>query len=328
MLFGPGVAVPGKLWKRKMFTTNARPVNLAIVTDNECMRDSWFAMYRYRITPWKLLTRQIKEELCDSRLTVVDLNDLLICKEPNNAGSNSIDHDRATGNEDSAATLDGVGVVSNFVETVAVLAQTCAPAVKETAELVGNLAKCVSIVSSAFQVISLCLAVADMDIEASLERLEQSIVSVIQSGSIAEHQAAITNLSGDVRNLKQNMEQRRAIIVRDKPSLTLYFVGREDEMVELKKILDEHGSVCITQIGGAGKMQLMIAFAEQAEEMNWIPVGCFWISAHGSTSNILNAVADFTEKILGQNYRRKTVLTNERFLPCYEINSRPLMEGG
>lgn len=81
----------------------------------------------------------------------------------------------------------------------------------------------------------------------------------------------------------------------------------------MKDNLDDHGSACIRQIGGLGKTQLLIAFAEWAEKMGLIPGSCFWVSAHGSTSDVLRSVADFVESLLVKKLSAKN-RTEKRFL--------------
>ncbi len=59
------------------------------------------------------------------------------------------------------------------------------------------------------------------------------------------------------------------------PSLSPFFVGREEERGRLLRMFERHGSAAITQYGGAGKTQLMVSFAECAREQGLLPGGIF-----------------------------------------------------
>ncbi len=66
------------------------------------------------------------------------------------------------------------------------------------------------------------------------------------------------------------------------PSLSPFFVGRNEERRKLLRVLERCGSAAITQYGGAGKTQLMVSFAESAREHGLVPGGIFWVTAHGN----------------------------------------------
>lgn len=56
-------------------------------------------------------------------------------------------------------------MLSGFVETVATVVKKTNPLVQDTAKEIADFAKCITIVSSAFQDVSLCAKLADMGME-------------------------------------------------------------------------------------------------------------------------------------------------------------------
>ncbi len=83
------------------------------------------------------------------------------------------------------------------------------------------------------------------------------------------------------------------------PSLSSFFVGRDEERRNLLRILERYGSAAITQYGGAGKTQLMVSFAEYAHDQGLVSGGIFWVIADGSKEKVLSSFVDFVQR-LGQ----------------------------
>lgn len=77
------------------------------------------------------------------------------------------------------------------------------------------------------------------------------------------------------------------------PRLSQLFIGRDVELQEMKKILDEYSSAAIANIGGMGKTELMIAFCVLAEKKEWVRGGCYWLPMHGDEARVLSVLADF-----------------------------------
>lgn len=60
------------------------------------------------------------------------------------------------------------------------------------------------------------------------------------------------------------------------PDLSPFFVGRKRGLNDMKGVLIEYGTAAITQFGGVGRTQLMVAFVEQFQSD--FPSGVHWIS--------------------------------------------------
>ncbi len=82
-----------------------------------------------------------------------------------------------------------------------------------------------------------------------------------------------------------------------RPSVSAFFVGRTKELDRLRNILEKRGSAVITQYGGVGKTELMIAFADGAEQQELVPGGVFWMTVDGDVRDVLGALAGLVEKI-------------------------------
>lgn len=85
-----------------------------------------------------------------------------------------------------------------------------------------------------------------------------------------------------------------------------YFVGRKEELQKRSSIVNEYGSIVISQHGGIGKTQLMSKFSETAEGI--LPSGVSWVTADGDTGQILDSLAIFLEKLrssrMSKEYRK------------------------
>lgn len=86
-------------------------------------------------------------------------------------------------------------------------------------------------------------------------------------------------------------------ILCTRPKVAEHFVGREEELQRLTRILHEYGSATISHSRGIGKTQLMAAFAEKAEQSGLVPSGTYWVSVHGPRTKVLHSLADFTEAL-------------------------------
>lgn len=62
----------------------------------------------------------------------------------------------------SEVVLDGTSTISNFIETVATIFQVSSALMKDVEELVGSVAKCVTVAHSSFQVLVVFRTIVEM----------------------------------------------------------------------------------------------------------------------------------------------------------------------
>lgn len=96
----------------------------------------------------------------------------------------------------------------------------------------------------------------------------------------------------------------------------LYFVGRDEELRNLKTALIEHGSAAITGHGGLGKSQLMTAFAERAENDGDVTGETFWVTADGEALQVVKAFATFVQILTGASISDTYRTEQEYVLPA------------
>ncbi len=82
-----------------------------------------------------------------------------------------------------------------------------------------------------------------------------------------------------------------------RPSLPGFFSGRTKELDTPREILERWGSAVITQYGGLGKTELMIALADRAEREGAVPGGLFWVTVNGGESDVISSFARIAEKL-------------------------------
>lgn len=76
-----------------------------------------------------------------------------------------------------------------------------------------------------------------------------------------------------------------------RPGTSHYFVGRSKELSKLKKLLLEHGSAAIADIGGIGKTEVMAAFADSVEREGAVNGGVYWVTANGEVEEFIHALS-------------------------------------
>ena len=139
-------------------------------------------------------------------------------------------------------------------------------------------------------------------IEAAMELLEIKVVNAETISKICELRNKVSSEENESNRLS-NDELNHA-----PPAISPFFVGRTKELEQLEKILSQHGSAAITQHGGAGKTELMIAFAEQAKREKQVPGGVFWVVVDGEEAEVIEALArlhDYlTGKVIGNEERK------------------------
>ena len=83
-----------------------------------------------------------------------------------------------------------------------------------------------------------------------------------------------------------------------RPSLSPFFSGRTMELDRLRGILEKWGSTVISQYGGVGKTELMIALADRAERDKAVQGGVFWVTADGGERDVIESLAGLAEKLI------------------------------
>ena len=190
-------------------------------------------------------------------------------------------------------------------------------------------------------------------IEGEMNRFEDSVLRVLQTGEIAgmkivveeiafaveqaihstkQNTDAIESMSSVLENntriiadtqetvgmMRTELDENKTAIenmkyksgpalaqLRERPSLTSFFVGREEELGRLERILDSFGAAAIMQYGGIGKTQLAVAFVELVENKGLIPGGSFWVPLHGNKPQAISAMANFAEAITERAFHEK-----------------------
>ncbi len=128
------------------------------------------------------------------------------------------------------------------------------------------------------------------DVERKIEELEPLVVSVSNTSRICA-------LSEEVTQLRKERETGGVGPHHVRPSLSTFFSGRKKELKTLGDILEKWGSAAITQYGGLGKTELMIAFADRAERDGQVPGGVFWVTVDGGERDVIGSLAGLAEKL-------------------------------
>lgn len=121
------------------------------------------------------------------------------------------------------------------------------------------------------------------EVEEEVQKLKQRVVPVVLTKKVLE------NAKTSHRPFK---------IQRPQPLLSRFFVGQSSELQKLHDIVREYGSSVISQFGGAGKTQPLVAFAEKLEADGFVPGGSFWVVADGKGAQIAQSLSSFVEQLL------------------------------
>ena len=166
---GPAFVVAGKLSGPEVPRFMNRCVRLVIITETLGTRNALMDAVRIRISPWQLLYKRMKEVLIYGKLSDQALNGLFAYVEKSKRPVENYEHETsctfAEAVEEAAPIAEGLNVLSGFVETVATVVKKSVPIAKDVAEEVADLAKCVTVVSSALQVVVICASLAEMGME-------------------------------------------------------------------------------------------------------------------------------------------------------------------
>ena len=139
-------------------------------------------------------------------------------------------------------------------------------------------------------------------VEATMKELEIKVMGAVQISKAC-----------DLGNRVRRVENESNRLLNDElhhipPAISPFFVGRTKELNQLEKILSQHGSAAITQHGGAGKTELMIAFAERAKRKKLVPGGVFWLVVDAKEAEVIEGLArlhdNLTGKVIGKEERR------------------------
>ena len=81
---------------------------------------------------------------------------------------------------------------------------------------------------------------------------------------IDEHTTTIANMKRDSRPVLAQLGER--------PTLTPFFVGREEELAKLEHIMVTHGSAAIMQYGGVEKRSWQLHLPNRLRTRSWFQV--------------------------------------------------------
>ncbi len=123
------------------------------------------------------------------------------------------------------------------------------------------------------------------------------------ASKMADNSSRICAVGEKVNRLEEGRENWCEGPHHVRPSLSAFFSGRQKELKTLRHILENWGSAAITQYGGAGKTELMVAFAEQAEQDEQVPGGVFWVTVDGDVRDVIGSLAGLAEKLTGRKMR-------------------------
>ncbi len=128
------------------------------------------------------------------------------------------------------------------------------------------------------------------EVERKIEELESLVVT-------ASNTSRICAVDEKVNLLEEGRETSNNGRHHVRPSVSAFFSGRKKELKTLKDILEKHGSAVVTQYGGVGKTELMVAFADQAERDQLVPGGVFWMTLDGDVRDAVGSLAGLAEKL-------------------------------
>ena len=132
-------------------------------------------------------------------------------------------------------------------------------------------------------------------------KLEDLIHRAVTAGTISK----VCTMGEEVKQLKEEQGSWNDGLRHTRPSLSAFFSGRSRELGTLRKILEKRGSAVITQYGGVGKTELMIALADRAERDEVVPGGVFWVTVDGCERDAIRSLAELAEKLTRRRMREE-----------------------
>ncbi len=132
---------------------------------------------------------------------------------------------------------------------------------------------------------------------ADVKEVERKIAELEPLVMVASNASRICAVGQEVAQLKQEPGNWDDGLHHVRPSVSALFSGRKKELNTLQDILEERGSAVISQYGGVGKTELMIAFADRVERDGQVPGGVFWVTVDGGVRDVIGALARLAEKL-------------------------------
>ncbi len=130
------------------------------------------------------------------------------------------------------------------------------------------------------------------DVKEVERKLEELIHRVVTAGTVSK-----IHVLDEKVNLLEDRVVRNDGLHHKQPRVSVFFSGRKKELETLKDILNKRGSAVITQYGGLGKTELMVAFADRAERDGLVPGGVFWVTVDGGKRDVIDSLAGLAEKL-------------------------------
>ena len=155
------------LYERLVFTSD-------IVHERNALMDS--LSVRIRISPWQLLYRRMKKVLLDENMADKVLKEQFVCAEKSSGPIETCEHETSCmfveEMEKGVPIAEIFNLLSGFVETVATAGKRCVRVAKDVAEEVADFAKCVTVLSSALQVVLMCASFTETGMEIKRVKVE------------------------------------------------------------------------------------------------------------------------------------------------------------
>ncbi len=141
-------------------------------------------------------------------------------------------------------------------------------------------------------------------------KLEDLIHRVVTAGTISK----ISMMAEIVKQFKDELEIWEVGVQHERPSPSAFFSGRTLELNRLRGILEKWGSAVVARDGRVGKTELIITFAEQAEQDEQEPREVFWVTLKSGKARAIESLAGLGEKLI-----RKKMIEKERRNPSLVV---------
>ena len=94
-----------------------------------------------------------------------------------------------------------------------------------------------------------------------------------------------------------------------RPEISSFLVGRTKELEKLGEILRANGSAVITQYGGTGKSELIVALPARAENGNVLAGRVHWVTVDGEVTNVCRDLSIWDRRAQYRTVRRDSCFT-------------------
>ncbi len=122
------------------------------------------------------------------------------------------------------------------------------------------------------------------EVERKIERLRYMAVTAGNTSKICTVDEKMHHLEEERKTSDDGLHHVR-------PSISAFFSSRTTELDTLRDIVEKWGSAVITQYGGVGKTELMIALADRAERDGMVPGGVFWLTVDSGERETIGSLA-------------------------------------